>query len=65
MATSTVRRVGEQTELEKVNKVVTVEEPEQQIEDEQWEFIRDEVEKMKEGTHSKGTAEAERRARER
>ena len=48
MATSTVRRVGEQTELEKVNKVVTGEEPEQQIEDEQWEFIRDEVEKMKE-----------------
>ena len=36
MATSTARRVGEQTELEKVNKVVTGEEPEQQIEDEQW-----------------------------
>ena len=48
VATSTVRRVGEQTELEKVNKVVTGEEPEQQIEDEQWEFIRNEVEKMKE-----------------
>ena len=48
MATSTVRRVGEQTELEKVNILVTGEEPEQQIEDEQWEFIRDEVEKMKE-----------------
>ena len=65
MATSTVRRVGEQTELEKVNKVVTGEEPEQQIEDEQWEFIRDEVEKMKEARElaQKGTAEAERRAR--
>ena len=36
MATSTARRVGEQTELEKVNKVVTGEEPEQQIKDEQW-----------------------------
>ena len=48
VATSTIRRVREQTELEKVNKVVTGEEPEQQIEDEQWEFIRDEVEKMKE-----------------
>ena len=48
MATSTIKRVREQTELEKVNKVVTGEEPEQQIEDEQWEFIRDEVEKMKE-----------------
>ena len=41
MATSTARRVGEQTELEKVNKVVTGEEPEQQIKDEQWEFIID------------------------
>ena len=29
-------------------KVVMGKEPEQQIEDEQWEFIRDEVEKMKE-----------------
>ena len=48
MATSTVRRMREQTELEKVSKVVTGEEPEQQIEDEQWEFIRDEVQKMKE-----------------
>ena len=40
--------MGEQTELEKASKVVTGEEPEQQIKDEQWEFIRDEVEKMKE-----------------
>ena len=38
----------EQTESEKEDKVVTGKEPEQQIEDEQWEFIRDEVEKMKE-----------------
>ena len=37
-------RVG----LEKQDKVVMGKEPEQQIEDEQWEFIRDEVEKMKE-----------------
>ena len=48
MATSTIRKVGEQTELEKASKVVTVEEPEQQIKDKQWKFIRDEVEKMKE-----------------
>ena len=48
MATSTVKRVREQTELGRESKVVTGEEPEQQIEDEQWEFIRDEVEKMKE-----------------
>ena len=48
MATSTVERVREQSELEKEDKVVTGKEPEQQIEDEQWEFIRDEVEKMKE-----------------
>ena len=48
MATSTVKRVREQTELGRKNKVVMGEEPEQQIEDEQWEFIRDEVEKMKE-----------------
>ena len=50
MATSTVERVREQTELGKENKVVTGKEPEQQIEDEQWEFNRDEVEKMKEAT---------------
>ena len=48
MATSTVERVREQTELGRENKVVMWKEPEQQIEDEQWEFIRDEVEKMKE-----------------
>ena len=41
-------------------------EPEQQVEDEKWEFIRDEVEKMKEVRElaQKGTAKAERRARE-
>ena len=48
MATSTVKRVKEQTELGRENKVVMGKEPEQQIEDKQWEFIRDEVEKMKE-----------------
>ena len=48
MATSTVERVREQTELGKENKVVMGKEPEQQIEDEQWEFIRDEIEEMKE-----------------
>ena len=32
----------------KKNKMKLGKEPEQQIEDEQWEFIRDEVEKMKE-----------------
>ena len=48
MATSTVEKAREQTESEKQDKVVMGKEPEQQIEDEQWEFIRDEVEKMKE-----------------
>ena len=48
MTTSTVERVREKTELGKENKVVMGKEPEQQIEDEQWEFIRDEVEKMRE-----------------
>ena len=48
MATSTVERVREQTELRKENRVVAGKGPEQQVEDEQWEFIRDEVEKMKE-----------------
>ena len=48
MATSTVEKVREQTESEKQDKVVMGKEPEQQIEDEQWEFIRGEVEKMKE-----------------
>ena len=48
MATSTVERTKEQVGLEKQNKVAIEKEPEQQIEDEQWEFIRYEVEKMKE-----------------
>ena len=47
-AISTVEKTREQTELEKQDKVVMGKEPEQQIEDEQWEFIRDEVEKVKE-----------------
>ena len=45
MATSTVEKTKGQIGLEKQKEVVMVKEPEQQIEDEQWEFIRDEVEK--------------------
>ena len=48
MATLTVEKAKEQIESEKQNKVVMGKESEQQVEDEQWEFIRDEVEKMKE-----------------
>ena len=48
MATSTVERTKGQIGLEKQDEVVMGKEPEQQTEDEQWEFIRDEVEKMKE-----------------
>ena len=48
MATSTVERTKEQVSLEKQNKVAIEKESEQQIEDEQWIFIRYEVEKMKE-----------------
>ena len=48
MATSTIEKAKEQIGLEKQGKVVMGKEPEQQIKDEQWEFIRDEVEKMKE-----------------
>ena len=48
MATLTVERTKGQVGLEKLNNVVIEKEPEQQIEDEQWEFIRYEVEKMKE-----------------
>ena len=48
MATSTVEKAKGQIESEKQDKVVMGKEPEQQIEDEQWKFIRDEVEKMKE-----------------
>ena len=48
MATSTVEKTKEQVSLEKQDKVVIEKEPEQQVEDEQWEFIRYEVEKMKE-----------------
>ena len=47
MATSTVERTKDQIGLEKQNNVAIEKEPEQQIEDEQWEFIRYEVEKMK------------------
>ena len=48
MAKSTVKRTKGQVGLEKQNNVVIEKEHEQQIEDEQWEFIRYEVEKMKE-----------------
>ena len=48
MATSTVEKAKGQIESEKQDKVVMGKEPEKQIEDEQWEFIRDEVEEMKE-----------------
>ena len=48
MATSTVERTKGEIGSEKQDKIVMGKEPEQQIEDEQWEFIQDEVEKMKE-----------------
>ena len=48
MVTSTVERTKGQIGSEKQDKVVMGKEPKQQIKDEQWEFIRDEVEKMKE-----------------
>ena len=48
MATLTVEKTKEQVGLEKQNKVAIEKEPEQQVEDEQWEFIRYEVERMKE-----------------
>ena len=56
MATSTVEKAREQTESEKQDKVVMGKETKQQIEDEQWEFIRDEVERMKE---ARGLAQKE------
>ena len=48
MTTSTIEKTKGQVGSEKQDKVVMGKESEQQIEDEQWEFIRDEVEKMKE-----------------
>ena len=48
MATLTVEKTKEQVGLEKQNKVAIEKEPAQPVEDEQWEFIRHEVEKMKE-----------------
>ena len=48
MATSTVEKTKGQIGSEKQDKVAMGKEPEQHIEDEQWKFIRDEVEKMKE-----------------
>ena len=48
IATCTIEKTKGQIGSEKEDKVVTGKEPEQQIKDEQWEFIRDEVEKMKE-----------------
>ena len=43
-----MKKTKGQVGSEKQDKVVMEKEPEQQIEDEQWEFIRNEVEKMKE-----------------
>ena len=48
MATSNVEKTKGQVRSGKQDKVIMGRESEQQIEDEQWEFIRDEVEKMKE-----------------
>ena len=48
MATSTVEKTKGQVGSEKQDKIVMGRKSEQQIEDEQWKFIRDEVEKMKE-----------------
>ena len=48
MATSNVEKMKEQVGLEKQNKVAIEKEPDQQVEDEQWEFIMYEVQKMKE-----------------
>ena len=48
MATSTIDKTKGQVGSEKQDKVVMEKEPEQQSKDEQWKFIRDEVEKMKE-----------------
>ena len=50
IATSTVEKRKGQVGSETQDKVVMGKEPEQQIKDEQWAFIRDEVEKMKEAT---------------
>ena len=66
IATSTVERTKDQIGLERQNNVAIQKEPEQQIEDEQWEFIRYEVEKMKEAREncSKRTTRAQNRTRE-
>ena len=53
MATSTVEKTKRKVGSEKQDKVVMGRESEQQIEDEQWKFIRDEVEKMKEAREKK------------
>ena len=45
MATSTIEKTKEQVGLEKQDKVAIEKESEQQVEDEQWEFIRYKVEK--------------------
>ena len=66
MATLTVERTKEQVGLEKQNKVAIEKEPEQQVEDEQWEFIRYEVKKMKEAreTAAKGATRTQNRTTE-
>ena len=50
MATSTVEKIKGKVGSEKQDKAMVGKEPEQQIEDEQLEFIMDEVEKMKEAS---------------
>ena len=50
IATSTVEKIKGQVGSGKQDKAVMGRESEQQIEDEQWEFIMDEVEKMKEAS---------------
>ena len=52
MATSTVEKTKGQVGPEKQDKAVMGRESGQQIKDEQWELIRDEVEKMKEARES-------------
>ena len=66
MTTSSVERIKGQIGLEKQNNVAIEKEPERQTEDEQWEFIRDEVEKMKEAreTAKKRATRAQNRTRE-
>ena len=66
MATSTIDKTKGKVGLEKQDKVVMGKGSEQQSEDEQWEFIRDEVEKDERGKRycSKRATGTQNRARE-